>query len=49
VAQEDHKNVLKLLLERGAKVDVPNTEDNNNTTLHYAACWGATDCTKVRR
>eukprot|EP01118_Nematostelium_gracile_P006903 TRINITY_DN2230_c0_g3_i2.p1 TRINITY_DN2230_c0_g3~~TRINITY_DN2230_c0_g3_i2.p1 ORF type:complete len:471 (-),score=123.49 TRINITY_DN2230_c0_g3_i2:43-1455(-) len=47
VAQEDHSDVLRLLLENGAKVDVPNKEDNHNTTLHYAACWGATECCKI--
>eukprot|EP01116_Phalansterium_solitarium_P021585 TRINITY_DN6777_c0_g1_i2.p1 TRINITY_DN6777_c0_g1~~TRINITY_DN6777_c0_g1_i2.p1 ORF type:complete len:472 (-),score=63.31 TRINITY_DN6777_c0_g1_i2:202-1617(-) len=47
VAQEDHHQVLSLLVDRGAKVDAPNFEDNRNTTLHYAACWGASQCVKI--
>lgn len=47
VAQGDHSKVLELLIEKGAHVDTPNTFDNGNTTLHYAACWGANECTKV--
>jgi len=47
VAQEDHFNVLQLLLDKGAKIEAPNFEDNRNTTLHYAACWGATQCVRI--
>lgn len=47
VAQEDRKEVLELLIQRGAKVNTPNINDNGNTTLHYAACWGALNCAKV--
>jgi len=47
VAQEDHKAVLQVLVEKGANVNAVNSDDNNNTTLHYAACWGAVECTKL--
>jgi hypothetical protein len=47
VAQGDYAEILKLLIAHQAKVDVPNTLDNCNSTLHYSACWGAVECTKV--
>jgi len=47
VAQEDHYKIMEVLLNAKAKVDVPNIEDNCNTTLHYTACWGAVECTKL--
>ena len=47
VAQEDHADVLELLIQKGSNVNTPNVNDNGNTTLHYAACWGAVNSAKV--